>query len=197
MSSSPQQIAANRQNAALSTGPRSVTGKTASSQNRTSHGLTACRTVLKSELQSDFDQLLAGTKRDYQPATLVEEQLCLEITECFWRLQRASRLETDLLDQSEDFLAISDDLDKIRRYRTSIERAWHKAIDQLIKLQTARQKQQPPPAPKRSMAEDLIKQYLYGPVPVNSEELSEEAEEEFEENGFVSQSAGIHLAVAA
>ena len=189
MSSSPMQITANRQNAALSTGPRSESGKQASSQNRTSHGLTARRAVLQNESQADFDALLDAMIADYKPATIVERQLCFEIAENSWRLKRAAGLETDLLDRAPDFLSVSDDLDKIRRYRTSIERAWHKAIEQLARLQAARCKQQPPPPkPKTSTVDDLLKGYLYAPAPSAAPHQIEPEEAPEEEIGFVPQS---------
>ena len=186
MSASPEQIAANRQNAALSTGPRSESGKQTSSQNRTSHGLTATRMVLRAEDQAKFDELLIQLESDYSPQTILERQLCLEITESFWRLQRAAQLETDLFDAGDDFLAIADALDKLRRYRTSIEREWHKSIDQLIKLQGIRRKpesaEKPKPRQENSRIAELMKQYLFAPMPGRDTARNDEI-------GFVSQNA--------
>ncbi len=135
--SSLRKIESNRQNAMHSTGPITNTGRQISSQNRTSHGLTSRRAVLKSENQSDFDQLLSELTQDYNPQSTLEKELVQEIADNAWRLRRAAQIEAGLFDQADDdFQKISSELDKLRRYRTAIERAWHKAIDQLRKIQS-------------------------------------------------------------
>ena len=130
------QIEANRENAIRSTGPRSEAGKETSSRNSTRHGLTSRRGVLDSEDQPEFDQLLMELLQEYDPQTPTERELVDEIADQSWRLRRASKIETGLFNKAgDDFQAVSADLDKIRRYRTSIERAWHKAIEQIRKIQ--------------------------------------------------------------
>ncbi len=135
---SAEKIAANRENATHSTGPVTETGKKISSQNRTSHGLTARRVVLQNEDQTEFDEMHAALFSDYAPQSQVEEELVQEIADASWRLRRVARLETELFDSGENFIELSSSLDKLRRYRTSIERAFHKAIDQLRKIQGTR-----------------------------------------------------------
>ena len=153
----------------------------------------ARRVVLQGEDQSKFDQILAGLRSDYQPRTILEEHLCLQIAESFWRLQRTTQLETGLFNSGTDFLEIADTLDKLRRYRGSIEREWHKSIDQLVKLQELRSKANPEVPKERrqpkppSKIDDLLKQYLFAPMPGRGTAL--DAEEALEENeiGFVLQ----------
>ena len=55
---SERQIAANRQNAKLSTGPTTADGKTASSRNAITHGLTASRGLLPGESAEEYEQCL-------------------------------------------------------------------------------------------------------------------------------------------
>jgi hypothetical protein len=150
--------------------------------------LTPDRNVRKTEDQAEFDQFLAQHQADYAPATIVEEQLCLQIADCFWRLQRAAQMETDLFDSNDDFLAIFDALDKLRRYRTSIEREWHKSIDQLVKIQATRRKANPDlkKKPKAdSKIAEMMKAYLFAPMPGRGPKPEPESKEA--EIGFVLQ----------
>ena len=135
---SANKIAANRENATHSTGPVTDAGKKISSQNSTSHGLTARRVVLENEVQSEFDDMHAGLFAQYAPQGQAEEEVVQEIASAAWRLRRAERLETELFDSGQPFSQLSSELDKLRRYRTSIERAFHKAIEQLRKMQGGR-----------------------------------------------------------
>ncbi len=194
---SENQIRANRDNAQFSTGPRTETGKRCSSANHTTHGLTGRRVVLKSESQAGYDQLLETLRADFAPQSALEDELVHEIANNAWRLRRADRVEADLFDQAaEDFLAISAELDKLRRYRTAIEKAWHKAIDQLRKLQSGRPPAEPPEPvhPLNPMAafDKALRDCLFAPLPTangfesqkrgNEEETPEVEEEPLEED---------------
>ena len=134
------QHAANILNSRLSTGPKSAQGRAISSRNSQKHGLTAKQVVIQGENIEEFEDLKRSLYEDHKPANTMEQLLVNEIAENYWRLMRARRLETELLDRDLE-AALSDDnkqLDKIRRYMTSIERAWHKAITQLQKTQAIR-----------------------------------------------------------
>jgi hypothetical protein len=134
------QHAANILNSRLSTGPKSAQGKTISSRNSQKHGLTASQVVIKGENIEEFEDLKRSLYKDHEPANTMEQLLVNEIAENYWRLMRARRLETEALDREFEgaFSGDSKELDKIRRYITSIERAWHKAITQLQKTQAIR-----------------------------------------------------------
>lgn len=164
------QIRANHENALLSTGPRSAAGKQISALNRTTHGLAGRRIVLKSENQAEYDELLASLMAEYHPRSAMEEELVHEIAGNAWRLRRANRVEADLFDSADDdFHSVSSELDKIRRYRSAIERAWHKAIEQLRKVQASRPKPQsdrPSPSQDPLAALDkAMRDYLFAPLP--------------------------------
>ncbi len=92
-----KQIAANRRNAAKSTGPRSAAGKARSSKNALRHGLTAQSLVVPGENAADFESLLEAFHTSLQPADAVEEALVFQIAAGQWRLQRHLRMETGLL----------------------------------------------------------------------------------------------------
>jgi hypothetical protein len=150
--STPAQHTANINNSRLSTGPATAQGKAASSQNARKHGLTGAQVVVKGESLQDFESLKADLTAQYAPATATEQIYVNEIAENYWRLMRARRIETELLDRemetslaagdatlSTAFINASADLDKVRRYMVSIERAWHRAIAQLASQRRERE----------------------------------------------------------
>src|SRR6185295_13338030 len=63
-----KQIAANRKNAAKSTGPLTPEGRLTSSQNAVRHGLTATQLVISVEEQSEFHEILHDFQAELQPA---------------------------------------------------------------------------------------------------------------------------------
>ncbi len=149
--STPAQHAANINNSRLSTGPATAKGKASSSQNARKHGLTARQVVIGGENLQDFESLKSDLTAQYAPATTTEQIYVNEIAENYWRLMRARRIETELLDRemetllgtgdaslSAAFVNASGELDKVRRYMVSIERAWHRAIAQLTSQQRER-----------------------------------------------------------
>ena len=113
--------------------------KTNPAMNALRHGLTARTVVLQCESQTEFDLFHAELTAENAPQSTIEKELIREIAEHSWRLRRASRYEVQLLDGADDdFAAVSKQLDNLRRYRTAAERAFHKAIDQLRKIQKDR-----------------------------------------------------------
>ena len=92
------QILANRRNAQKSTGPRTIEGKAAVSQNAVKHGLLARHTVITSETQADFnlhrDRILA----DLDPLRATESVLAERIVSLSWRLKRAERIQNKAID---------------------------------------------------------------------------------------------------
>ena len=70
--STESQIRANRENAQLSTGPKTEAGKATAALNNTRHGLTGAFRILPTESQSDFDALLAAFREEHKPETVTE-----------------------------------------------------------------------------------------------------------------------------
>jgi hypothetical protein len=94
-----KRAAANHQNAAKSTGPRTPEGKAASSKNRLAHGLCSASLLLHGEDPADFDALRQQLHQTFAPATPEETLLTDQLVEATWRLNRARRVETQTLDQ--------------------------------------------------------------------------------------------------
>lgn len=84
--------AANRKNAARSTGPRTPAGKAASSLNAVRHGLTSARAVLPGEDPHQIAALEKSLASQYEDLP-VAQALCAQYASVFWRLARLRRLE--------------------------------------------------------------------------------------------------------
>ncbi len=121
----------NRANAQHSTGPRTPSGKVASSRNSLKHGLASGQVVISGEDPIAFQSLLRELLEEHQPARPTEELLIQEMAQSYWLMQRALRL------QNECFTA--DGIDEKRlslflRYQTTHHRAFHKALAALMKI---------------------------------------------------------------
>jgi len=92
-----KQIAANRQNARNSTGPRTRDGKKRVSVNALKHGLLSQRVVLPDEDEEEFAEFSLGLEQQLQPAGELEEFLVGLIAAYAWRLRRLMRVEKGLL----------------------------------------------------------------------------------------------------
>ncbi len=94
-----RRTAANRANAALSTGPRSEHGKSVSSRNAATHGLTSETLVIFHwESQAAFDALQQAFHARFRPLDAVEAILVDRMVDTTWRRNRAIAMETTLLD---------------------------------------------------------------------------------------------------
>lgn len=136
--SSPRRIAANRQNATKSTGPKTPTGKSVSSWNSTRHGLLSKRLpLIYGQSKKQFSRLLASLKQDLEPVGTLEEVLVEKIAQEYWRLGAAASHEVEALSREKPFRDTS--IDKILRYQTTINRQLFQAMNQLERLQRLRQ----------------------------------------------------------
>jgi len=141
----PTQIASNRQNSILSTGPRSEAGKIASSKNAISHGLSGADPVLAYENRDDFQKLVAAYSTEFKPDTGHQTFLVSQMAGARWRLDRVQRIENaaidlilaapgELIDTPDHKIAQrmldsgGDPLPRLERYRASIERSYHRAV---------------------------------------------------------------------
>ncbi len=93
---SERQIAANRQNAQKSTGPRTCAGKRRSRRNALRHGLTAETVLEQLEDPAEYRAFEKAIIADFAPATAIEQALVLRIASLLWRLKRATAMETGL-----------------------------------------------------------------------------------------------------
>jgi hypothetical protein len=138
----PAQIAANQANSQLSTGPKTPTGQAAAARNNFRHGLAPASAfwVLPSECQTDFNNLLAAFRDEHQPATTTEEALVQAMAEHHWLRHRALRLEESCFDYTTGQIIDAQKLSLYLRYQTTHERAFHKALNDLLKLRAEKRK---------------------------------------------------------
>jgi hypothetical protein len=153
--STAAQIAANQANAEKSTGPKTEEGRAASCLNNFRHGLAGVQfSVLAGEDEEEYAALLAGLKAEHQPRTFTECILVEKLAQHFWLSQRAQRL-ADLSIEDEKKFAL------FLRYQTTNDRAFHKCLDQLLKLRAQKRKAQIGfESQKQKQAEQACKQEL-------------------------------------
>jgi hypothetical protein len=92
----PAQIEANRANAQLSSGPSSPEGKAKCSHNALKTGLTGRTILLPSDDVAAYQNLVALTKKKFDPSTDEEKLLVQSIADTEWRLLRIPTLEAGL-----------------------------------------------------------------------------------------------------
>jgi hypothetical protein len=136
---SAAQIAANQANAKLSTGPTTPEGKAISSRNHSSHGLAASSDtdhfrVLATEKQSDFDAAQADFRTEWKPNTATEHDLVNRMVLHQWLRNRALRLQETLFDAQTGEVSDIKKFDLYRRYETSHERGFNKALADIQRL---------------------------------------------------------------
>lgn len=151
------QIEANRRNATLSTGPKTEQGKRTSRMNALKHGLTAEQVTLFDERLEDFEAFHAELIPALRPEGAIEEALAERVVLCAWRLRRVYRIETGLFCKTRKswngnnasttpdievvFLRLGsrdDELAKLTRYETSVERSLQRALGALERRQALR-----------------------------------------------------------
>ena len=129
----------NRLNAQYSTGPRTPNGKLASSRNSLKHGLASGTLIVSNEDPASFEALSRDLIDAHQPANATEELLVTQMAQSWWLAQRAIRLQNDCFTE--------DGVDEKRlslflRYQTTHERAFHKALNALIRLKQTRAREE-------------------------------------------------------
>jgi hypothetical protein len=135
-----QRVAINRANAAHSTGPVTPAGKLASSSNSLKHGLASGTLLIANEDPAAFESLLENLLADHQPANSTEELLVREMAQSWWITQRALSLQNECFNPEgveEKRLAL------FLRYQTTHQRAFHKALAALLRLQRERRRENP------------------------------------------------------
>ena len=95
---SEARVAANRRNAAKSTGPRTTEGKAVVAQNAVKHGLWARQAVLRNEDPQEFELHRSRMLRKLAPDGPEEEAMAERIVGLWWRLKRAERMQDEALD---------------------------------------------------------------------------------------------------
>jgi hypothetical protein len=136
----PAQTAANKANAQHSTGPKTEAGISRSSMNNFRHGLAGLFMIPAWENQREFDDLYDALRAEHAPCTPTEVLLVERMAQHFWLSQRAMRLQTKCIEKG---FPTSDDnkgLPLYLRYQVTHERAFHKCLNDLLKLRAAMRK---------------------------------------------------------
>ena len=138
---SPEKLAANRENAKRSTGPRTAAGKQRASQNSYKHGFFGMRLFPNNKLiaqdGADYKEIYAGYQSHYLPVGFLENLLVEKIAAESLRIARLFGHEQGVLSSVTPFEYKS--IDKILRYESTVSRQLEKAIDQLERLQEQRE----------------------------------------------------------
>ncbi len=137
-SATPAQQSANQQNAQHSTGPRTEEGKAKSSRNSSTHGLCGTRfRLLHFESQGEYDELEAGLRTEHEATTLTETLLVRKMAQSWWLRERA-QFFIDALLPDKTGKGFLDDVPLYMRYQAQHDRAFHKALNDLLKLRAER-----------------------------------------------------------
>ncbi len=170
--STESQIRANRENAQHSTGPQTESGKAASCMNNFRFGFTGAFTVLASEDQDEFDHLFHGLSVEHQVKTMTERVLVLKMAQHHWLSQRAQRLQDAVMTGDALTLQEKERMDEsailseaktqkmfalFLRYQTTNDRAFTRALNDLLKLKAEKRKQRLDEAALCQRAEDVNK----------------------------------------
>ena len=154
---STKQVQANRENAKLSTGPRTEEGKKRTSRNALKHGFRAKDPLIPGEDPEEFARHNAELMNDLGPASVVEQNLVEQLVDITWRLKRFGRIEAavinDLFDKAAEqegnqdkdgeqllgnALADSHALNRLSRYEAQLARRYHNAMKELREVQKRR-----------------------------------------------------------
>ena len=137
MSTTPARLAANAANAQHSTGPRTPEGQARSSQNARTHGLTARDLIIAPHERQEFEQLLNDYQAGVKPQDGIQQSLFEELVGAAWNLRRIRRMEVRACsDTTLTADQLGKDLDRLVRYKTCIERTFHRSLKELKALQT-------------------------------------------------------------
>lgn len=179
------EVAANRRNALLSTGPRTAAGRKASSMNALRHGLTGQFNVMPHEDREVYDQFCRAFTESLGPATPAESQFAQSAAEDVWRLNRARAIENGIFaiataniegglikDDSAEcpspdpiaharvFVADSHNFQLLTIYEQRIHRSLQKSMQQLATLQASRRALEAEQKAQRDQAFDEARQLL-------------------------------------
>ena len=141
---SEAQLNANRANAQHSTGATSPEGKAASARNNFRHGLTQTEgdlVLLEDESKEEYSQSLAAFQDEWKPANPTEQDLVERLASKQWLRRRAMKLQKLYLAHNGQILDY-DQFALYRRYEAQHERAYNKALADLIRLHGLRLRQE-------------------------------------------------------
>ncbi len=169
LTTSQRQIAANRENARLSTGPSTPQGKRNSSMNAVKTGLTGRTVLLPADDAAIYERHIARFMQDHKPQSDRESELVQSMADSQWRMNRVPSLEAgiyakgrlELADQfathelatakalieAEIFLKYQKELKNLGVQEGRLRRQYEKDSAELKALQSERKEAEKAPAP--------------------------------------------------
>jgi hypothetical protein len=128
------------------TGPRTAQGKERSKGNATKHGIFSAIVVLPDESRDDFEALLLGLQKDFNPKGALEGTLVEKLATLFWRYRRVLNLERTEFPKPREvnFLeslnstAPPPKFDQLVRYEISLDRSIDRTLTQIERFQRIR-----------------------------------------------------------
>jgi hypothetical protein len=102
------------------------------------HGLAGAFMILPDEVRDDFDELHEGLRAEHKPETPTEILLIESMAQHYWLKQRALRLQNFCFD--DDGSCDEKQLALFLRYQTTHDRAFHKALNTLLRLRADKKK---------------------------------------------------------
>ena len=144
---SDAQFAANKANAAFSTGPRTEPGKAKSSRNALTFGLFTLNDFVRENETEDYTKICTSLWTELTPEGTVEEFLTTELMSATWRLRRCRMVEEDLaeitiLDPNQKDPMQNPETEKLQksvdRARAQSHSIFHRCLNALRKVQTER-----------------------------------------------------------
>jgi hypothetical protein len=121
-----------------STGPRTESGKAASSKNATKTGLFAAHDYLLEDEHETYEKELTELRTDLKPEGFLEKLFTQEIMSANWRLRRCRLVEAGISSREltpEEMAAQQKSVDRARSHSHSMLR---RSLAELRKLQTER-----------------------------------------------------------
>jgi len=134
------QVAANQANAHHSTGPKTAAGKAIVAQNNFRHGLTGAFRVLDRENPEEYRAMQLALEKEHQPATATEEMLVETMAHSYWLRKRALILQHTCFTGETPTCREPKDLALYIRYQNTNDRAFHRALNDLLKLRAEKRK---------------------------------------------------------
>ena len=155
-----KQIEANRRNAHLSTGPRTIEGKSAARFNSLKSGIHAAEQVIPGENHEAFESFARELTESCNPVGAREQQLVDQMIAHGWRLRRLFKAEPQGWSRNfrelEHFVAFTEDVQlaasfdyshqfflRLQRLIASVQKSYQQASTALDRLQSQRAKSQP------------------------------------------------------
>jgi len=145
---SEAQLAANRRNAQLSTGPSSSTGKAVSRFNNLRTGIYAKVTVIPGEDASELEQLISDYHLQFQPANPEQRYLVDSLVHDEWLLRRYRKVEASLWEfalsnadtqsPGEAYAGQLKVFNSLHRRIASVQRSYNNTLRQLHQIQADR-----------------------------------------------------------